>query len=162
MSGGDEAAERLRLDKWLWRARFYKTRALAAEAVEAGKIRVNGVKQTKPGAGLKLGDALTIAKSGRVFVVAVEAFGDRRGPAAEARTLYRDLDAKPATENAPDDGAVGGKRRQTARRRAAPARRHALDARVTSLLKGAVEASSCQGRAPLHRVPGALRRTERR
>ena len=98
-------ADRERLDKWLWRARFYKTRALAAEAVSAGRIRVNGARQTKPGAGLKLGDALTIAKAGRVVVVIVEAFGTRRGPAAEAQTLYRDFDQEAPS---PEDGPASG------------------------------------------------------
>ena len=96
-SGASEPVERERLDKWLWRARFYKTRALAAAAVSAGKVRVNSVRQTKPGATLKIGDALTIAKAGRVHVVIVEAFGTRRGPAAEALGLYRDYDATPKT-----------------------------------------------------------------
>lgn len=91
-------AERERLDKWLWRARFFRTRALAAAAVSAGKVRVNSARQTKPGASLKIGDALTIAKAGRVHVVIVEAFGARRGPAAEAQTLYRDFDATPTGE----------------------------------------------------------------
>lgn len=105
-----EAAARERLDKWLWRARFFKTRALAAEAVAGGKVRVNGARQTKPGAMLKLGDALTIAKSGRVLIVAVEDFGARRGPAAEARTLYRDLDegSRPHPD-APSAAAEGDK-----------------------------------------------------
>ncbi|MEM9725246.1 MAG: RNA-binding S4 domain-containing protein [Pseudomonadota bacterium] len=92
MSDAENAADRLRLDKWLWRARFYKTRPLAAAAIAGGKVRVNGAKQTKPGAGLKIGDALTIAKSGKVTVIRVEAFGARRGPAAEAQTLYTTLD----------------------------------------------------------------------
>ena len=90
-AGATPAAERERLDKWLWRARFFKTRPLAAAAVSGGKIRVNSVRQTKPGAGLKLGDVLSIAKGGKVFVVKVVAFGVRRGPAEEAQALYEEV-----------------------------------------------------------------------
>lgn len=101
-------AERERLDKWLWRARFFKTRSLAAAAVSGGKVRVNGVRQTKPGAGVKLGDALTIASGKKVHVVSVEAFGERRGPAPEARTLYRDLDAAAAPDLSTQPSKDGG------------------------------------------------------
>ena len=83
--------ERVRLDKWLWRARFFKTRALASEAVEAGRIRLNGRRSTKPGAGLKIGDVLTVRRGGQVFVIEILAFGERRGPASEAAELYREI-----------------------------------------------------------------------
>ncbi len=89
--------ERVRLDKWLWRARFFKTRALSAEAVEGGKIRLNGNRARKAGAGLKIGDVLTIRRGGKVFVVEIVEFGERRGPAAEAAELYREI-----LDNEPD------------------------------------------------------------
>ncbi|MEL6978446.1 MAG: RNA-binding S4 domain-containing protein [Pseudomonadota bacterium] len=108
MSGAGE--ERLRLDKWLWRARLYKTRALAAAAVEGGKIRVNSVRRTKPGAGVKRGDVLTIAKAGGVLVLRIEAFGERRGPAAEAQQLYEDLAPRSAGATAARDDATEAKR----------------------------------------------------
>ena len=84
----DAVEPRERLDKWLWRARFYKTRGLAASAVREGKIRINGVRNAKPSANIRVEDVLTIARSGRVTVVKILAFGERRGPPAEAQTLY--------------------------------------------------------------------------
>lgn len=85
-------AQRERLDKWLWRARFFKTRTVAAAAVSGGKVRVNAERQLKPGYAVKCGDALTIARAGEVFVVRIEGLGERRGPAAEAQTLYSVID----------------------------------------------------------------------
>lgn len=90
-SSGPHPVPRARLDVWLWRARFFKTRALAAAAASGGKVRVNGAKTVKPGLAVKVGDALAIVRSGRVDAVEIQALGVRRGPAAEARTLYLDL-----------------------------------------------------------------------
>lgn len=96
-------APRARLDQWLWRARFFKTRALAAATVAAGRIRVNGERAAKPGCGVKCGDVLTFARAGRVHVVEIRALGERRGPAPEARALYADLsDADPEQDRAED------------------------------------------------------------
>jgi ribosome-associated heat shock protein Hsp15 len=81
-----------RLDKWLWRARFFRTRTLAARAVEGG-VRVNGQRTVKPGTAVRSGDVLTFVQAGRVRVVEVLDPGERRGPAAEARTLYLDRDS---------------------------------------------------------------------
>jgi ribosome-associated heat shock protein Hsp15 len=80
--------DRVRIDKWLWHARFYKTRALAQDAAEAGRIRLNGARVEKAGRGLKLGDLLTVPTGREALVVRVLAFGERRGPAPEARLLY--------------------------------------------------------------------------
>lgn len=81
-----------RIDVWLWRARFAKTRSLAAAMVERGVVRLthNGVQTRldKPGRAVHLGDGLVFALGGRLIDLKVEAFGDRRGPAEEARTLY--------------------------------------------------------------------------
>lgn len=81
-----------RADVWLWRARFFKTRSMAAKYVEEGRVRhTRGAAQTrldKPSRALKLGDQLVFALGGRVIAVQVEAFGERRGPPAEARGLY--------------------------------------------------------------------------
>lgn len=89
------APERLRIDKWLWHARFVKSRALAAELVSEGRFRVNGQRIDKPGRAVGPGDVLTFAlgPEGRpeVRVVRVLACGTRRGPAPEAATLYADL-----------------------------------------------------------------------
>jgi ribosome-associated heat shock protein Hsp15 len=81
-----------RLDKWLFHARFYRTRPLAQAATAAGRVRLNGVKIDKPGHALKPGDVLTLGKGGEVIAVKVLALAERRGPAPEARTLYEILD----------------------------------------------------------------------
>lgn len=88
-----EAPPRERLDKWLWHARFFKTRSLAADAARAGKVRINGVRADKASACVKVGDILTVARSGRVLVVRVEGFSARRGGAADAARLYAAIDA---------------------------------------------------------------------
>lgn len=82
---------RLRLDKWLWYARFFKSRTLAAAACEDGGIRVNGERVAKAKALVKPADVLTFAQGPYVRVIEIVALGSRRGPAPEARTLYRDL-----------------------------------------------------------------------
>ena len=88
--------EACRIDVWLWRARFFKTRALAARAVEEGRIRVvradQAVRLDKPSRSVRPGDGLVFALGGRLTTVRVEALGIRRGPAAEARALYADMD----------------------------------------------------------------------
>jgi ribosome-associated heat shock protein Hsp15 len=83
--------EGVRADKWLWRARFFRTRTLAAGAVEAG-LRINGRRTDRPGATIRPGDVLTFAQASRVRVVEVLDVGERRGPAPEAQALYRDRD----------------------------------------------------------------------
>lgn len=84
--------ERLRLDKWLWCARFYKTRGLAAEACEKGHLRINGFRVEKAGREVRPGDILTIPQGREVVVVRVLAGAKRRGPATEARTLYEKVE----------------------------------------------------------------------
>jgi ribosome-associated heat shock protein Hsp15 len=86
-----EGAATIRLDKWLWQARFFKTRGLAARAVATGVVRVNAVRVLKPATSVAVGDGLTFVQNGRVRVVRVLALGLRRGPAPEARLLYQDL-----------------------------------------------------------------------
>ena len=81
--------DRIRIDKWLWAARFYKTRALAAAAVEGGKAQVNG-ERVKPAKLLKAGDALIVRNGFFEWDITVLALSERRGPAAEAATLYRE------------------------------------------------------------------------
>jgi ribosomal 50S subunit-recycling heat shock protein len=87
--------EACRADVWLWRARFFKTRSMAARFVEEGRVRLTrGGQETrldKPARTLKVGDQLVFALSGRLIAVTVEAMGERRGPAAEARGLYSAL-----------------------------------------------------------------------
>jgi ribosome-associated heat shock protein Hsp15 len=81
----------LRIDKWLWQARFYKSRTLAAVACSSGRIRINGVPVAKSHRQLKPGDVLTFPHGSHIRVVRVLALGSRRGPPAEARLLYQDL-----------------------------------------------------------------------
>jgi ribosomal 50S subunit-recycling heat shock protein len=86
----------LRVDVWLWRARFFKTRSLAARMVEEGRVRLTRAgaetRLDKPARPVKPGDGLVFALGGRLTAVRVEALGERRGPPAEARTLYTALD----------------------------------------------------------------------
>jgi ribosome-associated heat shock protein Hsp15 len=81
-----------RLDKWLFHARFYRTRPLAQAATAAGRVRLNGIKVEKPGHILKPGDILTLGKGGQVVAVRVLALAQRRGPPSEARALYEVLE----------------------------------------------------------------------
>jgi len=80
--------ERLRLDKWLWCARFYRTRELAAAACEKGHIRINGFRVEKASREVRPGDILTIPLGREAAVIRVVSGAKRRGPATEARTLY--------------------------------------------------------------------------
>lgn len=107
--------DKLRLDKWLWHARFFKTRSLAAREVSAGHVRVNGEKTEKPARNVSPGDVLTFAQARRVRVVRIEILGTRRGPAPEAQTLYTDL--SPETEKDPENPGFEGKGRPTKRYR---------------------------------------------
>jgi ribosome-associated heat shock protein Hsp15 len=83
--------ERQRLDKWLWHARVVKARTSAAALVEAGHVRVNGVREKAPGHAVKAGDVLTIGLDRSVRVLKVVGFAERRGDASAARALYDDL-----------------------------------------------------------------------
>ena len=82
-----------RLDKWLWFARFIKTRTLAAELVSAGKVRVNKVRAEKPAQTVRGGDVLTLMTGRQVKIVRVLGIAERRGPSAAARALYEELTA---------------------------------------------------------------------
>ena len=88
--------ESCRADVWLWRARFFKTRSMAARFVDEGRIRCTRAaaegRLDKASRGLKRGDELVFALGGRVIAVRLEAFGERRGPPGEARALYEPLD----------------------------------------------------------------------
>jgi ribosome-associated heat shock protein Hsp15 len=86
--------ERQRLDKWLWHARVVKARSSAAALVEAGHVRINGVREKAPGHAVKAGDVLTIALDNSVRILKVVAFAERRGDATAARVLYEDLQAR--------------------------------------------------------------------
>ncbi|MGH9415200.1 MAG: RNA-binding S4 domain-containing protein [Terriglobales bacterium] len=81
----------MRLDKWLWAARFYKTRALAARACELGRVETAGVK-AKPARELRVGDHLRVTTDSATFEVEVAALSEMRGPPAPAQALYREAD----------------------------------------------------------------------
>ncbi len=83
----------MRLDKWLWHARFFKTRTLAARYVASARCRVDGRVTDKPHAAVAPGMVLTCALGPRVRVVRILALGQRRGPATEARELYDEIEA---------------------------------------------------------------------
>lgn len=92
-----DAPEPVRLDKWLWYARFVKTRSQAAKLCEAGAVRTGGQPVTKAKHKVRPGDVLTFRLGRHIRVVRVVATGSRRGPAEEALTLYQDL-APPTPE----------------------------------------------------------------
>ena len=81
----------LRIDKWLWQARFFKSRSLAARLCGGGRVRINGNRVTKSHTLVHPGDVLTFPKGPHVRVIRIEVLGVRRGPAIEAATLYDDL-----------------------------------------------------------------------
>ncbi|MEO8295628.1 MAG: S4 domain-containing protein [Gemmatimonadota bacterium] len=88
----DEAEEAFRLDKWLWAARFFKTRALAAEAIAGGKVEVNG-DRAKRSRRLQPGDQVRVQLGPYQHLVTVTGLSNRRGPASSATSLYQETDA---------------------------------------------------------------------
>lgn len=95
----------VRADKWLWHARFFKTRGLATKLVAGGHLRVNGARVAKPAHAVGPGDVLTFPQARRIRVVRIAALAERRGPAPEAQQLYEDLSPAPAADpSAPRPG----------------------------------------------------------
>lgn len=88
----------IRLDKWLFFCRFFKSRSLAANVVESGGVHLNGHAATKPAHGVKPGDRVSFPAGPYIRTVEVLALGTRRGPAPEAQGLYRDLGTERASE----------------------------------------------------------------
>ena len=84
-------SEKIRIDKWLWAARFFKTRALASKAVDGGKVHVNG-NRVKSSRSIQVGNRIEITRAQVQFVVDVIALNDKRGPAKIAQTLYAETD----------------------------------------------------------------------
>ena len=125
-------SDSIRIDKWLWFARFFKTRTLAAELANGGRLRLNTGPVTKASQSIKPGDVLTFPQGRAVRVIRVVELGARRGPANEARQLYEDLDP-PAKEMKPpamsrDAGGV-----EALRARGRPTKK---DRRAIARLKG--------------------------
>jgi ribosome-associated heat shock protein Hsp15 len=87
----DDTDEKFRLDKWLWAARFFKTRAVAADAIESGKVEVNG-DRPKRGKAVKVGDDVRVRLGPYEHHVTVRALSARRGPAAQAQLLYEETE----------------------------------------------------------------------
>ncbi len=87
----EPAPESLRIDKWLFHARFFKTRSLAAKLVSEGRLRVDGTPISKPSRMVVPGATLTFPQGDAIRVIRILAMGTRRGPAPEARELYEDL-----------------------------------------------------------------------
>lgn len=132
MTGGP-GTDTLRLDKWLWFARFVKTRSLATKLVIDGRMRVNGAPTRKAHYAVKAGDVLTFPLGRHIRVIKVLALSARRGPASEAQLFYEDLDP-PRPPAAPGDGAAGHRQPFEDRERGAgrPSKR---DRRHTARLK---------------------------
>lgn len=84
----------IRVDRWLWFSRFFKSRSLAAKLVQSKKVRINSVVIAKASVNVRIGDVLTFPQADSIRVVKVMDIGDRRGPAVEAQTLYEDLPQK--------------------------------------------------------------------
>ncbi len=91
----DVGEDGLRLDKWLWQARFFKTRSLAAKIASRRKVRINRTLVTKPHYRVRPGDVLTFPQGKEIRVVRILALGVRRGPAPEAQTLYETIAEEP-------------------------------------------------------------------
>jgi ribosome-associated heat shock protein Hsp15 len=122
VSAEHEAA--LRVDKWLWYARFFKTRSLAARLCDGGKVRRNRVHVDKASRSVRPGDVLTFPQGHHIRVVKVLALGHRRGPVAEAQALYEDL--SPPEAQPPPPPRTGARERGAGR--PTKADRRALDA----------------------------------
>ena len=86
-----DTRQTLRIDKWLWYARFFKTRGLASKTVTGGHVRGNGNHASKASHGVAVGDTLTFPQARQIRVIRILALGTRRGPAPEAQALYEDL-----------------------------------------------------------------------
>ena len=89
--GADAQPTPLRLDKWLWYARFFKTRSAATKAISVGRFRLDGMVMNKPHRQARCGQVLTFIQGDRIRVIRIVALGGRRGPANEASMLYEDL-----------------------------------------------------------------------
>ena len=92
MTMQDDSAASVRLDLWLWAARFFRTRALAKQAIDTGKVDIGG-QRAKPSRGVRIGDALVVARGEERFEVEVLALAGVRGPASVAQTLYRESES---------------------------------------------------------------------
>lgn len=121
--------EAMRVDKWLWHARFFKTRTLATKLAAAGNIRINGQKQTRASANVRAGDVLTFPLNNHVRVIEIVTLSTRRGPAPEAQALYIDRappQPKPKSEKPAFRDAGAGRPTKKQRRAQDAFTRHGL------------------------------------
>jgi ribosome-associated heat shock protein Hsp15 len=116
----------LRLDKWLWFARFFKSRSLATRHCADGDVRINGARVEKAHALVRAGDVLTFAAGSRIRVIRIIALGSRRGPAPEAQALYEDLDP-PAPRPPASETPAGVAQRDRGAGRPTKAERRAIE-----------------------------------
>ena len=116
-------APSLRVDKWLWHARFFRSRSLAARLCDSGKVRLNRIHVSKASRTVRPGDVLTFPQGPYIRVIEVVALGQRRGPATEARALYEDLSPPQAQPRPPPKPAA----RERGAGRPTKAERRALD-----------------------------------
>ncbi len=122
-------AEKIRIDKWLWQARFFQSRPLAAQAVESG-VRVDGTRASKPSRSVGPGDTLTFAQEKQIRVIRIVEIGTRRGPAPEAQALYEDLTPVEEPSKTAGNTAIserGGRPSKRDRRQLIKTKRHTLD-----------------------------------
>lgn len=136
----DPGEEAVRIDKWLWRARFFKTRTLAAKVCSGGRVRHAGSSISKAHHRVRVGDVLTFAQGRYIRVIKVLALGSRRGPASEARLLYEDLKPPEDSQAMPDGpaGSPGSASRAlpAGRRPAGSGRPTKKERRLTERLRG--------------------------
>jgi ribosome-associated heat shock protein Hsp15 len=92
MAKTESESDKVRLDKWLWAARFYKTRSLATEAINGGHVHLNGAR-VKPSRNVRLEDEVRIKKGTTEFIVHIKGLSEQRGPASVAQTLYEESEA---------------------------------------------------------------------
>ncbi len=123
----DPPTPTLRLDKWLWYARFFKSRTRATAVCEAGRVRVNGTIVNKAHHALRPGDVLTFPQETAVRIVRILDLGVRRGPAPEAQALYEDLEPPGGSPPAADDATATGSHRPRGAGRPTKADRRATD-----------------------------------
>ena len=116
----------IRIDKWLWFARFFKSRTLAGKRCAAGRVRINGVPISKSHQTVQPGDVLTFPQAHDIRVVKVLDTGTRRGPAGEAQTLYEDL-APPQKKSASTEVKPSSALREPGAGRPTKADRRAID-----------------------------------
>lgn len=101
--------DRQRIDRWLWHARLVRTRTVAAELAESGRVRLNGDRVTASSRAVKIGDVLTVALGGSVKVLKVQGLSERRGSASDAQTLYEDLSPTPVPREQAEKRAVAAR-----------------------------------------------------